>query len=442
MRTSEKCIGAALLFAALLLSILPLSVTIQELVQPTIAWMIIGFLLYLGYRHRSPRLGFLLVLGSASILMVPEWNSSQQEPLGRLIDMTGVLALMSAGGAAVFWLFRVILGWPTSVEGRDLIQSSLAGDLDTVRYLLDRGVDPDSRLPDGRTALMAAGFEGRLEVTRGLLRRHAAVNLRGPKGTTALLLAVIGGHDDTAALLVANGANPNQRGEGVTPLIAAAHSNCSRTTALLLSRGARVEAESSDGFNPVHAAAQQGASEALAILLDHGAPVGVVNSEGKTAVELAVGRGHGREAALLVRHGAVASGKLHHRLMMLLASAGETEALWKMLHELEDATARANYLRLALKEAVMTAQTQTVASLLTQSVDLNAPIDGDPLLVWAIGYGQTETVRLLLEHGADPLKHDRLGAIPLEIAERQGLEEIAELLRVQPANPARKGPAE
>ncbi len=54
---------------------------------------------------------------------------------------------------------------------------------------------------------------------------------------------------------------------------------------------------------------------------------------------------------------------------------------------------------------------------------------GGPALHWAVGGGRAETVKLLLDHGADPRALDGEDQTALDLAQKRGRDEIAEVLR-------------
>ncbi len=55
--------------------------------------------------------------------------------------------------------------------------------------------------------------------------------------------------------------------------------------------------------------------------------------------------------------------------------------------------------------------------------------NGGSALHWAVGAGHIDSVRLLLERGADPEAVDAFGQTPLMLAEKRGRRQIAILLR-------------
>ena len=68
----------------------------------------------------------------------------------------------------------------------DLIKASSEGDIETISFLLDRGVDVNMKDYGGSTALMLASFGGHTETVSLLLDRGADVNMKNTGGHTAL----------------------------------------------------------------------------------------------------------------------------------------------------------------------------------------------------------------------------------------------------------------
>ena len=70
-----------------------------------------------------------------------------------------------------------------------MTMAAIGGNVDAVRFLLDRGVDPDQRDSDGGTPLMAAAFQGRAQVVTVLLDTGADINAVDKRGRTAVYRA-------------------------------------------------------------------------------------------------------------------------------------------------------------------------------------------------------------------------------------------------------------
>jgi cephalosporin hydroxylase len=73
---------------------------------------------------------------------------------------------------------------------------------DTVKELLDRGVDLESTNQDGATALIVAAFEGYTEVVQSLVNAGADIDARNNQGLTPLMAAVTRGHSDIVQVLL------------------------------------------------------------------------------------------------------------------------------------------------------------------------------------------------------------------------------------------------
>jgi ankyrin repeat protein len=89
---------------------------------------------------------------------------------------------------------------------------------DVAKMLVQVGVDPNARQPNGMTVLMSAVFNGQHEVAKALLEKGAQVNADA-KGFNALSLAVERDDKSMVQLLLANGAEARTRpGSGLSAL--------------------------------------------------------------------------------------------------------------------------------------------------------------------------------------------------------------------------------
>ena len=78
---------------------------------------------------------------------------------------------------------------------------SSVGALDSVKFLLDNGADPNIQADDGRTALMRAAVNGKLDVVTMLIDHGADSNFENEDGHTALFMARRKGHTAVVTLL-------------------------------------------------------------------------------------------------------------------------------------------------------------------------------------------------------------------------------------------------
>ncbi len=107
---------------------------------------------------------------------------------------------------------RARIGAPSGPWSRDsngttpLMHAVDSGQVDTVRRLLDAGVDLNATDNWGQTALMLAAGRNDVLCTRLLIQAKAKLNIRARNGLTALGYATDNSQQDTAALLKRAGA--------------------------------------------------------------------------------------------------------------------------------------------------------------------------------------------------------------------------------------------
>jgi ankyrin repeat protein len=157
-----------------------------------------------------------------------------------------------------------------------LMDAAVAGSVEAMIFLLDKGADVNAQNPFGTTALMMSATD--LAKVRLLLDRGANVNAVSKQGRTALFLAAMS--DPSAAivkLLIAKGADV--RGKDAfqnTILTAAAYGNDLATIRLMLDAGIDVNAAGVTGVTPLIGAAYHGNLAATRLLLSRGARANAV----------------------------------------------------------------------------------------------------------------------------------------------------------------------
>lgn len=279
-----------------------------------------------------------------------------------------------------------------------------------VKFLLDRGADPNSSTSAGITPLrLAAANNGNPEVTR-LLLDHGA----DPAATDRLgdsILHHAAGSSQSAAIIEAlldRGADPNARGNyGDTVLHEAAIFNRNPDLMrILLDRGADVDARDQFGNSALHEAARSNENPAVAtLLLDRSADPNARNDRGETALHRAA-RWNENPAvvALLLDRGA-------------------------------DISAQTNIGKTPLHLAAQSNETLAVSTLLLdRGAEVNARSDDGetPLHDTAQWNLNPAVAELLLDRGADAAAPDDYGQPPLASAirafDRPGAARIAELL--------------
>lgn len=153
-----------------------------------------------------------------------------------------------------------------------LVGSAIRGDVNTVKTLLDKGVDVNTRDMDGNTALDFAAGEGHLEVVKVLLDKGADVNVKGKMlGFTPLMTATRHGHEEIVKILLDKGADVNAISGAVT---------FSWTSF----DGSSSESGVRGGWTALIIAAQEGNADIVKVLLQKGADVNIKDVNGDTAL--------------------------------------------------------------------------------------------------------------------------------------------------------------
>ena len=152
----------------------------------------------------------------------------------------------------------------------DFFQAVNRDDGNTVTRLVQRGFDPNSRSPEGQTALHLALRDQSPQVVQALWSIPALdIDADNASGETPLMLAALRGELEWARRLLERGAKVHRN--GWSPLHYAATGDEPKIVALLLDRGAPINARSPNGSTPLMMAARYGAEGSVDLLLARGA---------------------------------------------------------------------------------------------------------------------------------------------------------------------------
>jgi ankyrin repeat protein len=256
------------------------------------------------------------------------------------------------------------------------------GKLDAVTTLLDHGAALDARDPEfEQTALMVAVREGHSDVVALLLERGADVNAQTKIGPTPAFIppckrtgCFSEGAGITRGGIPDRGGRPAAKG-GLTPLLYAARDGRTHEAAQLLAAGADVELAEANGIRPLLMALLNNQLGVVDLLLAHGADVNADDFWGRTPLFAAV---------------EYRNRDLRHR--DLVDAPVDRAALLEVIKVLIERGADVN----ARTREWPHSRTSFTSDL--SWVDMT----GQTPFVRAALSGDTTTMRLLLEHGADP----------------------------------------
>ncbi len=222
--------------------------------------------------------GIVQVKVNASFVSEPTWHnygSTYTDPQGKVqqlnmwmpffhtvsISTTVLLDLGEADVVAAKMQAKRVNG------NTDLMVAATAGDLDTVKKLLNKGAMVNTKNTFGSTALMGAAAGGYEETARLLIARGAAVNQKNSRGFTALMLAAKGGHEAMVKLLLDNKADVNLAdNDRHTALMYAINGEHDNVVKLLVEKGARTDYMDRLGFTPVALAAYKDNRRIISLL--------------------------------------------------------------------------------------------------------------------------------------------------------------------------------
>ena len=296
--------------------------------------------------------------------------------------------------------------------------AALNGDPKLLKRLLDAGGDVNAVGNDGETLLMTAARGGHVEAARLLLERGAEIDARELwHGQTALMWAAAQGHPAMLRELISHGADVNARSNqvewerqvtseprdkwlppgGLTPLLFAARENCLACLPVLIEAGADVNATTPDGISAAVIALINGHYDVAGALLEAGTDPNLADYTGRTALYAAI------DFNTMVKSNRPAPKVIENRLTGLDVARIALE---------RGADVNARLKRLPPYRAKLDRGNDTMLG------------GGTTAFLRAAKAGDLPAMKLLLEHGADPLLGPtRSGITPLMAAAGLGTTE-------------------
>lgn len=177
-----------------------------------------------------------------------------------------------------------------------------SGDGESLKTLLELGIDLDEQDERGFSALMVAASEGHVESFRLLVFAGANVKLCNKSGETAIGLAALSRKRDQfeKVMLEFELEKGNHGPGGFYALHCAARRGDMEALKLLTSRGYDVNVIDEDGYTPLMLAAREGHASLCQHLITCGARCDMKTADGETALLLARLRGHGAAESVVL----------------------------------------------------------------------------------------------------------------------------------------------
>jgi Ankyrin repeats (many copies) len=202
-------------------------------------------------------------------------------------------------------------GYSREEKEQEMYGATITGDLRSVRLLVKSGVDINTSICRGGTALyytvstLLGAVDWHLEVAQWLVAQGADIHARDANGSTIIHGAAIGGCVEIFQWLVRQGADSNAKDDnGSTVLHGAAIGGCVEILKWLVDQRIDINAKDGNGNTPFHFACRNADLNAIEWLLDNGADMHSKNNDDEMAISWAAVDGCLDNMRWLIRNGA------------------------------------------------------------------------------------------------------------------------------------------
>ncbi len=308
----------------------------------------------------------------------------------------------------------------------ELTRAVIDGNMDSVKRLIRQDVDVNTIERDGTNALQWAIYNENTAIVRSLLNAGADPEAPNREGMTPLVLAAMTGNVKVVEMLLDAGAGVNQTlANGESPLMMAARTGNLEAMQLILDRGADINAtENLRGTSALMWAAANRNAPAVKLLLDNGANIAMNSADAPP----------GRNPYL-----APTARNRIRGFYQGVGQGGDFGAQGELDNQdLELNITREELLARLPRELVQEFQKEDV-----QVGDFGEAISAAPAKQWggltalhfAVREGDLDTVKVLVDAGADVNQVSEFGWTPLLTATQNRYYQIGKFLLDHGANP-------
>ena len=365
--------------------------------------------------------------------------------MARICTTHGARRRLALGGAVLGWL---VIGSAAVAFAADqpLPNAAQRADWNVVRTLIEDGADVNARQGDGATALHWTAYWDEIESADLLIRSGADVNAVNDLGVTPLWAAAENGSAAMVERLLDAGANPNvSLLSGETPLMTAARVGAADVARQLIEADADTALTAGRGQTALMWAVAQRHPAVVDVLLAHGAAVDARTEVWTEVVKTTPEPWNPEYVAELPQGG--------YTPLLFAARVGDLASAKLLVAAGANVNDQPPYGTSATVVAAHSGHRDVAVFLLEQGADPNAADAGYTALHAAILHKDAGLVRDLLDHGADPnapvrtstpVRRDSVdfylhpswtGATPFWLAARFNVPDIMRLLLDHGADP-------
>lgn len=334
-----------------------------------------------------------------------------------------------------------------------LLQGISVGNLQTIKLLVDLGINDDVLKTEGSSLLFKALLYNKTDIAQFLIGHGVKLDYQNEIGDT--YIHKFSEEGITRALIVIRKLNllnaklinsMNKKNESA--LSKAVRGNYPAIVNILLTSGADASKFVEDGKTYLHIAIKNKSRDALLALLENGLPVDSQDSSGISPILFAVREDDTESMDILKEFGSNLNQNFgnNSNLLHQAAFSGSTKALTWLLHNGHSVDEKGNDDFTALHHAARFGKVQIVKELISQNANVSAEtIYKDTPLHWASVNGNFTIIKDLILKGVDVNAKQKNGWTPLHLTAYYGhLPAVKELISngadVNPLNQDRHTP--